>query len=55
MPKVKPPTIVLFVNDPDLMHFSYKRYLENRIRETFAYEGTPLVLDVRKAADKEKE
>ncbi len=54
MPSVKPPNIVLFVNDPDLMHFSYKRYLENRIRETYSFEGTPLRIDVRKAADKEK-
>ncbi len=54
MPTVKPPTIVLFVNDPDLMHFSYLRYLENRIRETYAFEGTPLRIQVRKAA-KEKE
>ncbi len=56
MPTVKPPTIVLFVNDPELMHFSYLRYLENRIRESYAFEGTPLRLQVRKAAkDKEKE
>ena len=54
MPTVKPPTIVLFVNDPELMHFSYKRYLENRIRETYSFEGTPLRIDVRKATDKEK-
>ncbi len=54
MPTVKPPTIVLFVNDPELMHFSYLRYLENRIRETYAFEGTPLRIQVRKAA-KEKE
>jgi len=56
MPTVKPPTIILFVNDPELMHFSYLRYLENRIRESYAFEGTPLRLQVRKAAkDKEKE
>ena len=54
MPKVKPPTIILFVNDPDLMHFSYLRYLENQIRKTFALEGTPIKLEVRKATDKEK-
>ncbi len=53
MPTVKPPTIVLFVNDPELMHFSYLRYLENRIREAYSFEGTPLRLQVRKAA-KEK-
>jgi len=55
MPRVKPPTIVLFVNDPELVHFSYKRYLENRIRETFAYEGTPIRLEIRKATDKQRE
>lgn len=39
---VKPPTFVVFVNDPELMHFSYNRYLENRIRETFNFDGTPI-------------
>ena len=39
---VKPPTFVLFVNDPELMHFSYERYLENRIRTAFPFEGTPV-------------
>ncbi|MFC0188526.1 ribosome biogenesis GTPase Der [Fictibacillus aquaticus] len=38
----KPPTFVLFVNDPNLLHFSYRRFLENRIRETFGFTGTPL-------------
>ena len=42
-------------HDPELMHFSYKRYLENRIRETYSFEGTPLRIDVRKAADKERD
>ena len=37
-----PPTIVLFVNDPEYMHFSYERYLENRLRETFNFDGTPI-------------
>ena len=56
MPSVKPPTIVLFVNDPDMLHFSYKRYLENQIRKTYAFEGTPLRLFARKADErKEKE
>lgn len=55
MPKVKPPTIIMFVNDPELVHFSYKRYLENQLRETFSFEGTPLRLEVRKATDKEKD
>lgn len=41
---VEPPTFVIFVNDPDLMHFSYERYLENRIREAFDFSGTPIHL-----------
>ena len=49
MTSVKPPTIVLFVNDPGLAHFSYVRYLENQIRRVYAYEGTPLRMMVRKA------
>ncbi len=44
---VKPPTFVLFVNDKKLLHFSYKRYLENRIRETFGFEGTAIRFIVR--------
>ncbi len=44
---IKPPTFVVFVNDPELMHFSYERFLENRIRETFDFEGTPLRLITR--------
>ncbi|MEK4424748.1 ribosome biogenesis GTPase Der [Solibacillus sp. FSL K6-1523] len=43
----KPPTFVVFVNEPELMHFSYVRFLENRIRETFDFEGTPLRLITR--------
>ena len=39
---VKPPTFVLFVNDPELLHFSYERYLENQIREAFGFTGTPI-------------
>ncbi|WP_139489187.1 ribosome biogenesis GTPase Der [Brevibacillus dissolubilis] len=39
---VKPPTFIMFVNDPELMHFSYERYLENKIREAFVFEGTPI-------------
>ncbi|MCD8153006.1 MAG: ribosome biogenesis GTPase Der, partial [Clostridiales bacterium] len=44
---VKPPTFVLFVNDKSLMHFSYTRYLENRIRETFGFRGTALKFIIR--------
>ena len=39
---IKPPTFVVFVNEPELMHFSYSRFLENRIRDTFVFEGTPI-------------
>ncbi len=52
MPSVKPPTIILFVNDPDMFHFGYKRYLENQIRKSYAFEGTPIRLVARKADDK---
>lgn len=50
---VKPPTIVFFVNDPELMHFSYERYLENKVRAAFGFEGTPLRLFTRKKSDDE--
>ena len=45
---VEPPTFVLFVNDPELLHFSYKRYIENKIREAFGFEGTPIHIIARK-------
>jgi ribosome-associated GTPase EngA len=44
---VKPPTFVLFVNDPELLHFSYRRYLENQIREHFGFEGSPIRMVIR--------
>jgi GTP-binding protein len=44
---VAPPTFVIFVNDPELIHFSYKRYLENRIREEYGFLGTPIRLIFR--------
>ena len=44
---VKPPTFVIFVNDKALMHFSYTRYIENRIRESFGFRGTPLKFIIR--------
>ena len=53
-PSVRPPTFVLFVNDPELMHFSYLRYLENRIRRQFGLEGAPLRLVVRESTGEEK-
>lgn len=43
-----PPTFILFVNDPQYLHFSYKRYLENRIRSSFGFEGTPIHIIARK-------
>lgn len=53
--RTRPPTIVLFVNDPELMHFSYERYLTNALRAEFGFEGTPLRLLVRSRRRKEKE
>ncbi len=44
---VKPPTFVIFVNDPALMHFSYERYLENKIRKSFGFDGTPIKIFIR--------
>ncbi len=52
---VKPPTFVIFVNDKELMHFSYLRYLENQIRKTFALEGTPLRFIIREKNDKDQQ
>jgi GTP-binding protein len=52
---VQPPTIVLFVNDPELLHFSTERYLENQIRKRFSLEGTPLRLKVKESTGKEAE
>ena len=52
-PSTKPPTFVFFCNNAELFHFSYQRYLENRIRETFGFEGTPVRIVVRERGDKE--
>lgn len=49
---VKPPTFVIFVNSKELMHFSYTRYLENRIRDTFGFRGTSLRFIVRERKEK---
>lgn len=51
---VKPPTFVVFVNDKELMHFSYTRYLENKIREAFGFKGTSLKFFIRERKEKEK-
>ena len=45
---VNPPTFVFFVNDPNLIHFSYHRYLENKLRQSFGFDGTPLRLSFKK-------
>ncbi len=50
---VKPPTFIIFVNDKELMHFSYLRYLENQIRETFGFKGTSLKFIVRQRKENE--
>ena len=49
---VKPPTFVIFVNDKELMHFSYTRYIENQIREAFGFSGTPLKFIIRERGEK---
>ncbi len=46
-----PPSFVLFVNDPNYLHFSYQRYLENKLREAFSFEGTPIKFILRKKED----
>jgi len=50
---VKPPTFVIFVNDKELMHFSYTRYIENQIRNAFGFKGTPLKFIIRERKDKQ--
>jgi GTP-binding protein len=49
--EVSPPTFVFFVNDPDLVHFSYLRYLENRVREAFDFEGTAIRMVFRRRSE----
>lgn len=51
---VKPPTFVIFVNDKELMHFSYTRYIENQIRSAFGFKGTPLRFIIRERKEKEQ-
>lgn len=51
---IKPPTFVIFVNEPDLMHFSYRRYLENYIRKSFSVSATPIRLIIRKRGEKDE-
>ena len=51
---VKPPTFVIFVNDKELMHFSYTRYIENKIREAFGFRGTSLKFIIRERKEKDQ-
>ena len=51
---VKPPTFVIFVNDKNLMHFSYQRYIENKIREAFGFRGTPIKIIIRERKGKDQ-
>ena len=51
---VKPPTFVIFVNDKQLLHFSYTRYIENKIRDTFGFKGTPLHFIIRERKEKDQ-
>jgi hypothetical protein len=50
---VKPPTFVIFVNERGLFHFSYRRYIENQLREAFGFVGTPIHFIVREKGDKD--
>lgn len=51
---IKPPTFVIFVNDKELMHFSYQRYIENKIRDTFGFKGTKLHFIIRERKEKDQ-
>lgn len=51
---IAPPTFVLFVNDKELFHFSYKRFIENQIRENFGFEGTPISIIIRERKKKDE-
>jgi len=51
---IKPPKFILFVNDPELMHFSYRRYLENQFRAAYGFEGTPIWFGLRKRSKEEQ-
>ncbi|MBX3115631.1 MAG: ribosome biogenesis GTPase Der [Fimbriimonadaceae bacterium] len=53
-PETRPPTFVMFCNNPDLFHFSYQRYMENQIRKKFVLAGTPIRVVPRKSSDREK-
>jgi GTP-binding protein len=51
---VAPPPFVIFCNDAELFHFSYQRYLENCLRQTFGFNGTPIRLIIRMKGDEKK-
>jgi GTP-binding protein len=51
---VAPPTFVIFCNDAELFHYSYRRYIENCIRETFGFRGTPIRIVIRERGEKEE-
>ena len=51
---IKPPTFIIFVNDLELFHYSYERYLENQLRKSFGFEGTPIRF-IHRQRDKEEE
>lgn len=53
--EICPPRFIIFVNEPELLHFSYVRFIENRLRESFGFEGTPIRFSVRKHNQKEDE
>ena len=53
-PSVSPPTFVIFCNSEELFHFSYQRYIENRMREAFGFRGTPIRLVIRERGDGDK-
>ena len=52
---MQPPTFTMFVNDPELFHFSYERYLINRLRETYDFEASPLRLQLRRNRQKRED
>ena len=52
---IEPPKFIIFVNDPELMHFSYLRFIENKLRENFGFEGTPIKLIVRGRKEEDDE
>ena len=54
LPRVRPPSILLFCNDDTMLHFSYQRYLENQLRTTYPLEGTPIRIKARKAENKDR-